>query len=105
MKRLRELCARWDLPDGAERQLAALLLLLADDRAAPTSVREPARALDIHLADSLSGLVVLRGRPAMETIVDIGSGAGFPGIPLAVALPVHCRRGVCRLRRSKDGPC
>ena len=88
MKRLRELCARWNLPDGAERQLAGLLKLLADGRTAPTSVRDPARAVDVHVADSLSGLVVLRGRPLLETIVDIGSGAGFPGIPLAVALRV-----------------
>jgi 16S rRNA (guanine527-N7)-methyltransferase len=39
-----------------------------------------------HLADSLSGLElpVLR---AARAIADIGSGAGLPGLPLAIALP------------------
>ena len=39
-----------------------------------------------HLLDSLAGLPVIRRYPH-EKIADIGSGAGFPGIPLAVFLP------------------
>lgn len=38
------------------------------------------------MADSLSGLVVAE-LAAAERIADIGSGAGFPGLPLAIALP------------------
>jgi 16S rRNA (guanine527-N7)-methyltransferase len=87
VKRLAELCEAWDLPARAEETLDALLELIARDRAAPTAVTDPARAVDSHLADSLSGLDVLRGRPSLEAAVDIGSGAGFPGLPLAVALP------------------
>jgi 16S rRNA (guanine527-N7)-methyltransferase len=66
-------------------QLEALLLMLdADD--APTSIRSPARAADVHLADSLVALELEAVRRATQ-IADLGSGAGFPGLPLAVALP------------------
>jgi 16S rRNA (guanine527-N7)-methyltransferase len=40
-----------------------------------------------HTLDSLSGLPVIRAIPEHATILDIGSGAGFPGLPLAVFLP------------------
>ncbi|MCG6116891.1 MAG: 16S rRNA (guanine(527)-N(7))-methyltransferase RsmG [Aquimonas sp.] len=48
-----------------------------------TAVREPDRMLGLHLLDSLSIL------PALSdgSLVDIGSGAGLPGIPLAIARP------------------
>jgi 16S rRNA (guanine527-N7)-methyltransferase len=49
-------------------------------------VSDPALAVDIHVADSLSGLEVPELRAA-SWIADIGSGAGFPGLVLAVALP------------------
>lgn len=43
-------------------------------------------ALNIHIADSLAGLEVGELRSA-EAIADLGSGAGFPGLVLAAALP------------------
>jgi 16S rRNA (guanine527-N7)-methyltransferase len=72
---------------GSQRdQLEILLGQLANDELAPTAVRLPADALNIHLADSLSALdlEVVRGA---KRIADLGSGAGFPGLPIAVALP------------------
>jgi 16S rRNA (guanine527-N7)-methyltransferase len=87
VKRLDELCQTWGLPDRARKRLRTLLELVAHASDAPTAVTDPARAVDVHLADSLSGLEVLRGRVSLEVVVDVGSGAGFPGLPLAVALP------------------
>jgi 16S rRNA (guanine527-N7)-methyltransferase len=77
---------RWHLPDGAEEKLEELVRLVAADEGAPTTVREPQRILDDHLADSLVALeldhVKWDGR-----IADLGAGAGFPGLPLAIARP------------------
>ena len=39
-----------------------------------------------HLLDSLSGLQLIENLPGTETLADVGSGGGFPGIPLAVIL-------------------
>ena len=51
-----------------------------------TTVSNPDEAVDIHVADSLSALVVPEVRGA-SWIADVGAGAGFPGLALAVALP------------------
>lgn len=48
-----------------------------------TSVRDPLKILHRHIIDSLSVLPFLSG----EYIIDIGAGAGLPGIPLAIAVP------------------
>ncbi|MDO8184439.1 16S rRNA (guanine(527)-N(7))-methyltransferase RsmG [Conexibacter sp. JD483] len=78
------LTAQYDLPAGAADQFAALLERL-DDEHAPTTVRDPREAADVHLADSLAGLALPIVRAA-TSIADLGAGAGFPGLPLAVAL-------------------
>lgn len=67
-------------------RLRALLLALAADPHAPTRVHEPAAVADAHVADSLSALELPEVRAA-TAIADVGSGAGFPGLPLAVVLP------------------
>jgi 16S rRNA (guanine527-N7)-methyltransferase len=71
-------------PHGREA-LYKILDLLAEERASVSSVVD-GRAWKVHVADSLTGLEVpelaLAGR-----IGDIGAGAGFPGLALAVALP------------------
>jgi 16S rRNA (guanine527-N7)-methyltransferase len=83
---LRRLSERFGFSDEQIEQLAEMLGALATDDLAPTTVRDPALALDLHLADSLVALdlEVVRGA---RSIADIGAGAGFPGLPLAVALP------------------
>jgi 16S rRNA (guanine527-N7)-methyltransferase len=63
-----------------------LIEALAAEPDPPTTVRDPLEAADVHIADSLSGLEVAR-LVAAKTICDVGAGAGFPGLPLAVALP------------------
>jgi 16S rRNA (guanine527-N7)-methyltransferase len=49
-------------------------------------VSEPERARDVHVADSLSGLQV-EDLATASRMADIGAGAGFPGLVLAIALP------------------
>ena len=73
------------LPPQAREALAAIVQALADDGRAPTTVRESRDAWRVHIADSLTGLEVVELRQA-TAIADIGAGAGFPGLPLAVAL-------------------
>lgn len=80
------LAERYELPDAAVGSLEALLRELAASPDAPTTVREPAEALARHVADSLSGLAVEALRSA-GAVCDVGAGAGFPGLVLAVALP------------------
>jgi 16S rRNA (guanine527-N7)-methyltransferase len=63
-----------------------ILELLGGERASVSSVTDPERAWRVHVEDSLTGLEVPELAEA-ERIADIGSGAGFPGLVLAVALP------------------
>jgi len=85
-KRLGVLAQRFELPADAVPALDALLELLAADPTAPTTIVDPATAADAHVADALVGLELDAIRGARR-IADLGSGAGFPGLVLAAALP------------------
>jgi 16S rRNA (guanine527-N7)-methyltransferase len=78
--------AGYELDGRQLEQLATVLDVLERDEHAPTAVRAPCEAVDAHLADSLVGLDIDAIRDA-STIADLGAGAGFPGLALAVALP------------------
>ncbi len=73
------------LDPQARAALQEVLDLLAEERASVSSVTDD-RAWKVHIADSLTGLEIPELREASR-IADIGSGAGFPGLALAVALP------------------
>ena len=75
-----------DLEPDARAAMEAIVDAVASDPRAPSSVRDPDEGWRVHIADSLAGLefAELRGAGA---IADLGAGAGFPGLPLAVALP------------------
>lgn len=85
-RRLDELRARYGLSDEGVAALAALLRHQAADEHASTTVRKPDEAVDRHVADSLAALVLPELRRARR-IADLGSGAGWPGLALAAALP------------------
>lgn len=72
-------------PPSARPALESLTELLSDSRA-PVSPASAARAREVHIADSLSGLELDQLRSARR-IADLGSGAGLPGLVLAAALP------------------
>jgi 16S rRNA (guanine527-N7)-methyltransferase len=72
----------------APAQVGALAVLLAElaewnSRINLTAIRDPVEAVDKHVLDSLAVLPMLRGL----AVADVGSGAGFPGLPLAIADP------------------
>jgi 16S rRNA (guanine527-N7)-methyltransferase len=83
-----ETAGRFQLADRATAVAAIhrLLEALAAEPDPPTTVRDPVRALDVHIADSLTALAIPTLRDAAR-IADIGAGAGFPGLALAAALP------------------
>jgi 16S rRNA (guanine527-N7)-methyltransferase len=70
----------------ADPRYELLLEALAAEPDPHTTVSEPEQAREIHIADSLSGLEVGDLAHARR-IADVGAGAGFPGLVLAIALP------------------
>jgi len=75
-----------DLTPHQQRQMRAVLSLLEADEHAPTAIRTQEHAMQAHVADSLVALDLEVVRLARQ-IADLGSGAGFPGLALAIALP------------------
>lgn len=84
--RLEQLAEQYGLGDQAVAQLLRLLALVQASPISLTTVRDPASAVDAHIADSLAGLVLDQLRAA-SSIADLGAGAGYPGLVLAIARP------------------
>lgn len=75
-----------DIPQSARERMAAHLALIAKWNRVHnlTAVRETEQMVVLHLLDSLSMLPHLG---EAKTIIDIGTGPGFPGVPIAIARP------------------
>jgi len=73
------------LPDEAQQKLLAFrdLLLKWNKTYNLTALRDPEQAISHHLLDSLAILPHVGDGP----LLDVGSGGGLPGIPLAIARP------------------
>ncbi|MEL7047240.1 MAG: 16S rRNA (guanine(527)-N(7))-methyltransferase RsmG, partial [Pseudomonadota bacterium] len=73
------------LDSGCQERLLAYLTLLSrwNRRYNLTAVREPEAMVTRHLLDSLSLLPFLRE----GSLIDVGSGAGLPGVPIALVQP------------------
>ena len=79
--------------DLSQAQLDAIgdhvrLLLAWNEAINLSGIREPEMIARHHVLDSLTAVPLLR-RAGIDEFVDIGSGAGYPGLPLAVALPAR----------------
>ena len=74
------------LPAAAQEKLVAYCALLAkwNKTYSLTALRDPQKAVSHHLLDSLAVLPHLPMSDG-DAIADVGSGAGLPGIPLAIA--------------------
>ncbi len=83
---LAALAVGYRLDERQRGQFASVLEILEGDEHAPTAVRGARQAVDRHVADSLVAMEVEAVRSARR-IADIGAGAGFPGLVLAIASP------------------
>lgn len=74
-------------PDGVDASFAALLAELAkwNRRVNLTAIREPRDMISTHILDSLAARPLLEGKE----VLDVGTGPGFPGLPLAIAEPAR----------------
>jgi 16S rRNA (guanine527-N7)-methyltransferase len=79
-----------DLSDDAREAIDghARLLLAWTGAINLTAIRDPAAVASLHVVDSLAALAILRDH-GVTRLLDLGSGGGYPGIPLAAALPAE----------------
>ena len=91
MERLKEGARRWGVELGSV-QLSAFeiyreWLLAWNERLNLTRITKPDEIEVRHFLDSLSCLAVLDPLRAGTRLIDVGTGAGFPGIPLKIVVP------------------
>jgi len=84
--RLAELATRFSLGEPVIAHARTLLAMWEQDALASTRVTDPVEAVDQHLADSWVALQLDAVRGARRA-ADLGTGAGIPALPLAIALP------------------
>lgn len=75
------------LPEDAQQKLCAFgeAVLRQNQVMNLTAITDPAQAARLHLLDSLT--ILKAADLAGKTVIDVGCGAGFPGVPVAIACP------------------
>lgn len=63
------------------------LMLYASTRMNLTAIKDPAEAWKRHILDSLTLMAPLAELPEGATVIDVGTGGGVPGVPLAIVRP------------------
>lgn len=84
----------WEPHDTQLAKMQALyaIILAGNRRLNLTRIVEPSEFWEKHIWDSLAGisgwgLAEITAKQVPLSVIDIGTGAGFPGIPLAIAFP------------------
>ncbi len=105
--RIRELLTPFsvgvELTDLHVAQLSTYLELLLkwNSRINLTSVREPEQIVSRHFGESLfAASLVASGCALAKSLVDVGSGAGFPGIPIKIVMP-HLQSTLIEAQQKK----
>ena len=78
------------LPDDAPDKLVIYHEMLVETNKVMNLTRvpdDPAEAVDRNYLDSLAPLAVPQLTDGVKTLCDVGTGAGFPGVPLSIARP------------------
>ena len=75
------------LPEGARATLCAFgeAVIAQNEVMNLTAITDPAQVAKLHLLDSLTVLTAVD--LAGKSLIDVGCGAGFPGVPLAIGCP------------------
>lgn len=63
------------------------ILLHANTRMNLTAIKDPAEAWTRHILDSLTLMAPLAELPEGASVIDVGTGGGVPGVPLAIVRP------------------
>jgi 16S rRNA (guanine527-N7)-methyltransferase len=79
----------WQPTDRQQSQLQSLYneVIIANQQLNLTRITQPEEFWEKHLWDSLRGVGDLINHPDALQVIDIGTGAGFPGLPLAISRP------------------
>lgn len=77
-------------PDSKQQGLFEQLyaaILRGNEQLNLTRITDPEAFWEKHLWDSLAGIAPWLTQDDSKTVIDIGTGAGFPGLPIAIARP------------------
>ena len=74
--------------EQTQKQLALLNALYKWNKAYNlTAIKDPIEGLKLHLLDSLTLYPLCQQQKMGSSVLDVGTGPGFPGLPLAIAYP------------------